>query len=180
MRAVWTAARAAVRRRRLQTFVIGLVVFLSTATIVVALALLDASSAPFDRAFAAQQGPHVVATYDPALAGTDRLAAARTGVSAVAGPFDQAVVEPARSDSVFVRGSMRLAGRAGPDGPVDRLNLWRGRWATGPGEIVLNEPPPGEEDFPLRLFDEAPPVVIDGVTLRVVGWAHSLSRSADG
>jgi len=48
MRAVWLAARAAVRRRRLQTVTIGIVILLSTATIVVALGLLDASSAPFE------------------------------------------------------------------------------------------------------------------------------------
>ena len=64
MSAVWRAARAAVRRRRMQTFVIGLVVLLGTTTIVVALALLEASSAPFDRALAKQRGPHAVAVFD--------------------------------------------------------------------------------------------------------------------
>ena len=64
MIAVWRASRAAVRRRRVQTFVIGLVVLLSTTTIVVALTLLDASSAPFDRAFAAHRGAHAIAGYD--------------------------------------------------------------------------------------------------------------------
>ena len=73
--------RAAVRRRRMQTFVIGLVVLLSTTTIVVALALLSATSAPFDRAFARQRGPHAVALFDPR---GDRGTAGRrqrTGVS---------------------------------------------------------------------------------------------------
>ncbi|WP_327006070.1 hypothetical protein OHA72_01495 [Dactylosporangium sp. NBC_01737] len=69
MSAVWRAARAAVRRRRLQTVVIGLVVLFSTATIVVALRLLDASSAPFDRVFDEQAGAHVVAVVEPGSAG---------------------------------------------------------------------------------------------------------------
>src|SRR5688500_4454025 len=89
MSAVWRAARAAVRRRRVQTFVIGLVVLLSTTTIVVALALLEASSAPFDRAFARQQGAHAVAVYDRAKVTDAQLAGQRTGVAAMAGPFGQ-------------------------------------------------------------------------------------------
>ncbi|MFE4603073.1 hypothetical protein ACFRKE_19685, partial [Kitasatospora indigofera] len=66
MSAVWRAARAAVRRRRLQSVVIGLVVLCSTTTVMLALGLLDAVSAPFDQAFGRQHGAHVVATYDPA------------------------------------------------------------------------------------------------------------------
>ena len=65
MRAVWRAARAAVRRRRLQTLVIALVTLTSTAATVVALGLLDAASAPFDKAFGRQRGPHVTAVFDP-------------------------------------------------------------------------------------------------------------------
>src|SRR4030095_8644081 len=87
--AVGRPAGAAVRRRKLQTFVIGLVVLMSSATIVVALALLDASSAPFDRAFSAHRGPHAIAIYDAAVATGEQLAAQKPGVSASAGPFGQ-------------------------------------------------------------------------------------------
>jgi putative ABC transport system permease protein len=55
--AVWLAARGAVRRRRTQTAAVGLVVFLSAVTIVVALSMLTASANPFGRAFAAQTVP---------------------------------------------------------------------------------------------------------------------------
>ena len=58
MSAVWRVARAAVRRRRLQTVVIGVVVALSTTMIVVALGLLAASTGPFDRAYSRQSGAH--------------------------------------------------------------------------------------------------------------------------
>jgi putative ABC transport system permease protein len=170
-----------VRRRRLQTFVIGLVVLLSTASIVVALALLDASSAPFDRAFAEQRGAHVVATYDAAAVTGARLAAHRSGVTAVAGPFGQVTVDTAREgNSPIVQGrALTVVGRAGPGGPVDTVPLWDGRWATGPGEIVLNESPPSA-GFQVQFRPEVGRVKLaDGTTYTVVGRAHSLGRTAD-
>src|SRR5690606_17034164 len=74
MSAVWRAARAAVRRRRLQTAVIGLVALFATAALVVAVALLDAAHAPFERAFAAQRGAHLTIAFD-AEASDEDLAA---------------------------------------------------------------------------------------------------------
>ena len=74
MRAVWRAARAAVRRRRLQTLVIALVTLTSSTALVFALGLLDAASAPFDKAFGAQRGPHMVAVLDPEKVTDERLA----------------------------------------------------------------------------------------------------------
>src|SRR5690606_5415453 len=92
---VWTAARAAVRRRRLQTAVIGVVVLAATATIVMATGLLVATSAPFDRAFDRQQGAHLVAVFDPAVVSPEELAATggSPAVAATAGPFDQVAIE---------------------------------------------------------------------------------------
>ena len=180
MSAVWAAARAAVRRRRLQTFVIALVAFLCTATVVLSLALLDATSAPFERVFASQRGAHAVAAFDRALVSDTRLTAARAGVAASAGPFAQATVNlEGDAAGPWMRGPIRLVGRAAPDGDVDRLDLWRGRWATAPGEIVLNWAPEDEsmlERGPLAKIDK---VTTGGMTLRVVGWAWSVSESAD-
>ena len=48
MRATWRVARAAVRRRKLQTLIIGVVVLVSTATIVLALGILATVDKPFD------------------------------------------------------------------------------------------------------------------------------------
>ena len=174
MTAVWRAARAAVRRRKLQTFVIGLVVLMSTATIVVALALLDASSAPFDRAFAAHRGPHAIALFDPAVVTGEQLAAQKTGVSASAGPFGQVTLDLDRNGP-GPEGPVTVVGRADPGGPVDKLDLWRGRWATGPGEVVLNQPPPAETRGVPRTVD----VTLGGKPFTVVGYAFSLSGSAD-
>ncbi|MEV0269456.1 FtsX-like permease family protein [Hamadaea sp. NPDC050747] len=174
MSAVWRAARAAVRRRKLQTFVIGLVVLLSTTTIVIALVLLDASSGPFDRAFAAQQGPHAIAVFDPAIVTDAELAGRRTGVAAAAGPFGQATLDFG-DGGPGPRGLFTVVGRGDPGGPVDRLDLWQGRWPTGPGEVVLNTPPISADD-PQELSGE---ITLGGRKFTVVGQAYSLSQTAD-
>ncbi|WP_217178334.1 FtsX-like permease family protein [Streptomyces sp. AC495_CC817] len=177
MRAVWRAARAAVRRRRLQTLVIGLVTLTSTAAIVVALGLVDAASSPFDKAFGAQRGPHVVAAFDAAKVsdGQLRRAARQPGVAATAGPFAQATVELPREAMGYGLGSeLTVVGRSGPGGPVDRLDLWAGRWATGPGEVVLNRQSGWtEDDLGKRLR------LPSGPTLTIVGFAFDLSLTAD-
>ncbi|MGI5441483.1 FtsX-like permease family protein [Streptomyces shenzhenensis] len=176
MRAVWRAARAAVRRRRLQTVVIGLVTLVSTGAMVVALGLVDAASAPFDRAFDRQRGPHVVAAFDPAQVPDVRLAdaARRPGVSA-AGPFALATVGlPRGHDSFGLGGEVTVVGRPGPDGPVGRVDLWAGRWAVRPGEVVLNRQPDWTADDLGRTLR-----VPSGPDLTVVGFAFDLSGTAD-
>ncbi|WP_327355190.1 ABC transporter permease [Streptomyces sp. NBC_01304] len=172
MSAVWRAARAAVRRRRLQTFVIGLVVFASSVVIVVALGLLEAASAPFDRAFDRQQGAHVVASFDPDKVSQDELrgTAERPGVAAVAGPFKQAVLE-VPEERGHPSGPVVVVGRADPGGEVDRVSLSHGRWAERPGEIVFGY---GFQDVvgQTLTFD-------GGLKLKVVGVASSVSRSGE-
>jgi len=176
--AVWSASRAAVRRRRLQTIVIGAVVGLAACLSVVALGLLAASSGPFDQAYARLRGAHVVAAFDPAKVSTDQLtrAAQQPQVEAVAGPYAQAVVEIRGVAGVSPPTSLALVGRADPGGAVDRLNLWKGRWVAGPGEIVLAGNPTDSEDMPLGT--KLP--VADGPALTVVGIAYSVSGSANG
>lgn len=178
MRAVWRAARAAVRRRRLQTLVIALVTLTSTAATVVALGLLDAASAPFDKAFGRQRGPHVTAVFDPAKVSAPQLARAarQPGVAAAAGPYAQATVELPDGAMNFGLGTqITVVGRAGPDGPVDRLDLWAGRWATRPGEVVLNR----QSDWTPDDLGKRLPMSSGGPELTVVGFAFDLSRTAD-
>ncbi|MFB9393175.1 FtsX-like permease family protein [Streptomyces coeruleoprunus] len=186
MRAVWRAARAAVRRRRVQTLVIGVVVMLSTASIVVALGLLQAASAPFDRGFAQQRGAHAVAAFDTAEVSKEALAATarRPGVEAAAGPFPQAVLDVPEGVSRMVRGPQNVVGRADPAGPVDRVDLWSGRWATAPGEIVLHRLPPAESPLPFGHKEDPLPLgevlqVPGKPALTVVGYAYSLNKTAD-
>ncbi|MEU5434896.1 FtsX-like permease family protein [Streptomyces sp. NPDC020719] len=146
MSAVWQASRAAVRRRRLQTSVIAVVVLVSSMALVVALGLLDVASGPFDRLFGQAHGAHVVATYDAARVSGAQAArtAHRPGVQAAAGPFPQAVVDLPQSAAGQMpgvgAGPMTVVGRAEPGGPVDRLDLFAGHWATGPGQLVLALP----------------------------------------
>jgi len=181
--AVWRASRAAVRRRRLQTFVIGLVVLTSTVALVVALGLLDAASAPFDHTFAKQRGAHLVATFDPAKVSDAQLtqAAHQPGVTDVAGPFAQVVLTAPRSttDSVqsFLSGPITVVGRAGPGGPVDRVDLWAGRWAAGPGEIVVMKSPGSVTGADFMLGHHL--TLVGAPTLTVVGVGSSLSQTAN-
>ncbi|MGW3492187.1 ABC transporter permease [Streptomyces sp. NPDC001020] len=176
MRAVWRAARAAVRRRMLQTIIIFLITLTSTGSIVVALGLVDSASAPFDRAFAKQHGPHVVAAFDPAKASDEKLAQAarRPGVEAAAGPFAQAVLDMPRDGTYRLFGSVTVVGRPGPGGPVDQVDLWAGHWATRPGEIVVNRHP----DWTPRDLGKQIHVP-SGPTLTIVGYGFDMSRTAD-
>ncbi|MFJ8273334.1 ABC transporter permease [Streptomyces sp. NPDC094154] len=176
MRAVWRAAQAAVRRRRLQTFVIWLVMLTSTGAIVVALGLVDSASAPFDKAFAEQRGPHVVAAFDPGKVSDARLAQAARGpgVEAVAGPFAQAALDLPRDGAHGLPGALTVVGRPGPGGPVDRVDLWAGRWATRPGEIVVNRQPDWTADD-LGEHIKVP----SGPALTIVGFGFDMSHTAD-
>jgi putative ABC transport system permease protein len=191
MNAVWAAARAAVRRRRLQTVVIGLVAFMSAATIVVALSLLAASANPFGRAFAGQDGAHLAVAFrsarvsDAGLEQTKR----RPGVTATAGPFAEATVDvtsvtsyqpkgpgPAQPSPVMP-GPLTVVGRPGPGGPVDHLDLWLGHWATRPGQIVLDLP----SSYRLgKQFLGSTVYLSGGRVLTVVGVASSITQSAGG
>ncbi|MFD9516652.1 FtsX-like permease family protein [Streptomyces sp. NPDC059979] len=178
MSAVWRASRAAVKRRRLQTFVIGLVVLCSTTTVLLALGLLDVATSPFEKAYAAQRGPHTVAAFDTAKASPEQLArtAGRAGVTAAAGPFGRSVVDVPAGWLWMPGGSLTVVGRADPGGPVDRVEVLEGRWATAPGEITVgwtSGGSPGPELLGTRL--EVP----GSAPLTVVGFAAAMSKSAD-
>ncbi|MFD5145226.1 FtsX-like permease family protein [Streptomyces sp. NPDC058401] len=177
MSAVWRASRAAVKRRRVQTFVIGLVVLCSTTTVLLALGLLAAASGPFDKAYAAQRGAHTVAAFDPAKVSDAQLArtAHRPGVAAAAGPFPQAVVDVPDSWLWMPAGPLTVVGRADPAGPVDRVDVLMGHWAQGPGEIVVNwaiNGTPYADLLGTKLESPGRP------PLTVVGFATSMSKSA--
>ena len=179
MSAVWRASRAAVKRRRLQTFVIGLVVLFSTATVVLGGAVLIAVDAPFDKAFDAQRGAHAVVAFDATKTTADQVAqtAHRPGVQAAAGPFGVAVLRMSHDWDGHAPGPLTVVGRADPGGAVDRVDLLFGRWATGPGEIVLNLPF-GADGAP---GDLGRPLQPDGVAaLTIVGYATSMSQTASG
>lgn len=181
------AVRGGLTRRRVQTIVIAVVLLVSTGASVLALALLADSSSPFDHAFAAQRGAHVIATVGssratPAeLAATSRLSA----VTAAAGPFAEATITaevtgPPGGQLPLL--PMTLAGRASPGGPVDDITLQSGHWATQPGQIVLADN--AASSGPTFLTGIGTKIAVTGVpgkpVLTVVGIANSVTGSADG
>jgi putative ABC transport system permease protein len=175
------AVRGGIKRRRVQTFVIGLVLLVSTGASVLALGLIADSSGPFDAAFSAQHGAHATVVVDPAKTTSARLAATTRlpGVSAAAGPFAEVTISPEQGG--YPLGPMTIAGRVNPDGPVDQLTLQSGRWATGPGQIVLASDPAPGESIMMPLGSKISVTAKHGrPQLTVVGFANSVTSTAAG
>jgi putative ABC transport system permease protein len=165
-------------RHKVQAVVLGMVLLVSTASATLGLALLAATNGPFVTAFNTQHGAHLSVTVNPARASAAQLGATRTlaGVTAAAGPFGQATVQTQWEGQPF--GQLTLDGRSSPGGLVDDLVLNAGHWVSGPGQVVLNGSP----------SDGAPVVgslvsvtgLAHPITLTVVGFASSITNSADG
>jgi len=185
---VGRAVRGGLTRKRVQTIAIGLVLLVSTAASVLALALLVDSNAPFNKAFTAQHGADLVVTFDRSKATSSQLAATKRlpGVTAASGPFDEVTASgttSASSGSIPIP-TLTLAGRASPGGPVDDVVLQSGHWADGPGQLVLDT----------QLTNNLPPIplgtkiTIDGgggdskhvAELTLVGTAASVTGSSGG
>ena len=140
MGAVATKTTADLRRRRLQSFALALVLFLAAATAALALDVLVASHDPFDRAFDAAAGAHLVVDYDPAIP-DDRLAATAhaNGVTAAAGPWPVGHGALEHPKGGLILGQV-FSARPAPasDAVIDRVVIDDGRWWTGPSEVVLD------------------------------------------
>ncbi len=171
------AVRGGIARRRVQTVVVALVVLISTASTVVALALVVNSEAPFDHAFSTQRGSDIAATIAANVpAATLARTAHLSGVTAAAGPYPETTL-PVASDGMRF-GPQTIVGRPTPGGPVDDLVIEAGRWATGPGQIVL-----ATGDSGLG-FSVGSTLTVgagtDRQTLTVVGLANSITGTASG
>jgi putative ABC transport system permease protein len=179
--AVWGSIRAGVRRKRLQSIVVGAVALLSTGTAVLGLGLLVVSNAPFDDAFKAQTGAHVTAQFDPEVIDKTALAATAnvSGVQAAAGPFETVSVELSSGHS-HLMGAITVAGRQDQRGAVDQLTLDSGHWLTGAGQVVLARSPDGPPlDLFARIGDTVTLTAGDSkVDLTVVGFAFSVTGTA--
>ncbi len=158
MSALGKVVRSGVGRRRVQTVVIGLVVMIAVTAAVLGGSLMVASRAPFDRAFDQQQGAHLTAQFDAGKTTAAQLSASAhaTGVTAAAGPFQTAVITPATSRG-GPGGPITVVGRADPGGSVDAVTLTKGRWVTGPGEIVLQTDRPASAGLAAETGRRAPP-----------------------
>jgi putative ABC transport system permease protein len=167
-------------RHKVQAVVIATVLLVSTASATLGLILLSAANAPFQRAFAAQRGADVTLTVDAARTSVPQLAATRSlpGVTAMAGPFPTATVEISFQGNPL--GLRTLAGRSSPGGPVDDVSLSAGHWPDGPGQVVLYAGLTGGAGYPTV----GSTVTVSGVpgtrSLTVVGFASSITQTADG
>jgi putative ABC transport system permease protein len=175
-------ASGGVLRHKVQSVVIGMVLLVSTASATLGLALLAASNAPFDHAFAAQNGADVTVIVNPARATDGELALTRhvASVTAAAGPFTQVTVQMQQGGQPF--GQLTLAGRSSPGGPVDDLVLSAGHWPDGPGQVVLNTGPGGKWEGAGAPVGSS--LTVTGVpgkpSLTVVGLANSITNTAAG
>jgi len=185
MSALGRVVRSGVGRRRVPALVICLASMMAVTASVLAGTLIVVSEAPFDHAFAQQNGAHLSAQFDGTKASTAQLAAtARApGVTAAAGPFATVSADAAQVGGSNVGdlsgadlGSMTVVGRSSAGGPVDDISLVDGRWPTAANEIVLaQDSEPGELEGATLTFSDAPGKPV----FNVVGTAQSVSHTAD-
>jgi len=175
-RPVLRAASGGVTRHRAQTFVIFMVLLVSTASATLGLALLAAADGPFDHAFAAQRGADAAVAVSSAHLTTAQLAATSrvSGVTAAAGPFS-ATTATLSSQGVTLPSSA-VVGRSSPGGRLDELTLVTGHWAQKPDQIVLSE---GMGFFPGLGTKMTVPTAPGTPVLTVVGIANSITNTAD-
>lgn len=177
--------RSGVRRRRVQTLVTGLAAMMAVTVSVLGGSLLVASNGPFEQAFADQHGAHLTAQFDASRSTAAQLTASAhaAGVTAAAGPFPVATVNPQGGAELGLPAGaslspMSVVGRAGRGGSVDDVTLVQGSWVSGPGQIVLSE------DYPSPIRELGTELHFAGLpgdpTLTVVGFARSVSQTADG
>jgi len=182
MSALGRVVRSGVGRRRVQTVVIGLVVMIAVTAAVLGGSLMMASRAPFDRAFGQQHGAHLAVQFDATKTTAAQLAASAqaSGVTAAAGPFPTAAIAPV-ADGGHMKPAITVAGRAEAGGPVDDVTLTKGRWVTGPGEIVLQTDIRLPAEFQPQVGDVLRlPDLPGSPVLTVVGVARSVSETAGG
>jgi putative ABC transport system permease protein len=169
-------------RRRVQTAVIFLVLLATTGAATVGLALIVVDSGgPFQKSFAAQHGADAVVGVNASRVSTAQLTATSRlpEVTQAAGPFPEASI--GLQQGGFPLGTLTVAGRAAPGGPVDDVTLTAGRWPQRPGEIViatdLGQGPGNEVGMPIGstvIVTTAP----GKPTLTVVGMALSITDTA--
>ena len=171
-------ATGGLMRHKVQAVVIGMVLLVSTASATLGLALLASGNAPFQHAFAAQDGADLAVTVNPARATAAQLDATRAlrGVTATAGPFAEATVQLQSQGQPW--GQLTLAGRASPGGPVDDAVLTAGHWPDAPGQVVLDN---ASVNGGLQVGNTLTVTGRPGArSLTVVGFANSVTDTADG
>jgi putative ABC transport system permease protein len=136
MRALLTEILGDLRRRRLQTIVVVLIVGLASGVGTVATLLVTEASSPYSAAFEANQGAHLQVSFHGNRVSSRQLAATTQlpEVTASAGPWQFTTLPLAYGTQKNI---VYVIARADQGGPVDRLPITAGRWISAPGEIVL-------------------------------------------
>jgi putative ABC transport system permease protein len=155
-RFVVRTASGRIFRHKVLAFVLFMVLLVSTACATLGLELIVASDAPFNHAFAVQQGADLTLTVNADEATAAQLTASEhaAGVTAASGPFPDVTV-PFDSGGQL-EGVLSVAGRSTPAGSVDTVDLTAGHWPDGPGQLVydtkagLNDGPEGNPEIGSR------------------------------
>ena len=137
MTAVLVKAFRDLRRRRLQVAVVFVTTLLAVGTGTIALTLIAQTSDPYQTAFEAQKGAHLVIDYNGRVdPGTLAATPAAIGASAFAGPYRA-------TDMQFQSGGHKYTvttiGRDSPAGEVGQLRITGGRWPSSGNEIALTQ-----------------------------------------
>ena len=166
-------------RHKVQAVVLGMVLLVSTASATLGLTLLAASNGPFQHAFNAQDGAHLSLTVNPAHAGAAQLAATRT---LPRGHGAGRAVRPGDGPGAMGRPALRaaharravLGGRPGGRRGAERRALADRAGPDRPGRHSGGRRPGGRQQDRRHRVAAAP------VTLTVVGFANSITYTADG
>src|SRR6202521_5036277 len=135
MTAVLIKAIRDLRRRRLQAAVVFVTTMLAVGTGTIALTLIAQTKDPYQTAFEAQRGAHLVVDFDGKVdPGTLATTPAAIGASAFAGPYRATGLQ-------FQSGSHKYTvtaiARDNPGGDVGQLRITGGRWPSSGNEIAL-------------------------------------------
>jgi putative ABC transport system permease protein len=136
MKAILVKALADIRRRRLQSAVVLVIVLLASLTGTIALTLTSQTRDPYQRAFDAQKGAHLQVFYDgevdpSLLTATPRL----IGAASSGGPYPGVTIAFTKGDQKYPQ--LEAIGRADPGGNVGVLNVVAGHWPTSDREVAL-------------------------------------------
>ncbi|HEY5193191.1 MAG TPA: FtsX-like permease family protein [Solirubrobacteraceae bacterium] len=136
---IWRLVRGDIKRRRVQSLMLVVMVAATTATITLSLALQGVTDSPFAHTRTATKGPDVAGLFEPGFHGTagtleqfEALAHA-PGVTDSSGPFPVTELELTYDGD---RMRVHAEGRNRDQATLDQPLLTAGRWTT-PGGVVV-------------------------------------------
>jgi putative ABC transport system permease protein len=170
-------AFASIRRHKVRSLSILFMSFLGAAATVLSATLLLDTHRPWERAFEAAAGPHLVLEFDSTLVSrSDIEATASLPNVAALGEVQESVLLLAQSGED--KGPLQVVGRGGPGGDVGRLSFVEGRWPEKAGEIAVT-PYDGWNPPELRLGQSLSlPTAAGPAEFRIVGVLIDLTTTS--